>query len=140
MVRDSRRPAGHIVPYILMILFVCVAGCASRQSAGAPTPAAAPADDDTTVTLWVDNRGWQDIVIYVVHDGSRNRLGMVGAAKNAKFTLPTSLRSQGGEMYFVADPIGDLHRFASERVLVQPGQYIEWTLENGLERSSILVR
>ena len=115
-------------------LTLALVGCARhRQLASAET-----AED--AVVLIVDNRNWQDLVIYVVHDGSRSRLGLVVAARTASFTLAPSYVTKGGELYFIADPVGATRSYSSERVVVQPGQYIEWTLESGLERSSLLVR
>ena len=99
-----------------------------------------PESDDESVVLMVDNRNWQDVVVYAVHDGSRSRLGLVVAARTASFTLAPSYVTKGGDLYFIADPVGTTRSYSSERVVVQRGQYIEWTLESGLERSSLLVR
>jgi hypothetical protein len=111
-----------------------LAGCARRHQVASADSA------EEAVVLIVDNRNWQDVVIYAVHDGSRSRLGMVVTARTATFTLPPSYVTKGGDLYFIADPVGATRSFSSERVVVQPGQYIEWTLESGLERSSLLVR
>ena len=92
------------------------------------------------MVLVVDNRNWQDVVVYAVHDGTRSRLGLVVATRTATFTLAPSYVTKGGDLYFVADPVGATRSYSSERVVVQRGQYIEWTLESGLERSSLLVR
>lgn len=123
---------------------LCAAAVACAGHSRAPE---APDPDDapetfaaSPVTLTVENRNWQDIVVYGVMDGTRDRLGMVVSATSKTFTLRGGHMSRGGELYFIADPIGDSHNFTSERVQVQPGAHIEWTLESGLERSSLSVR
>ena len=123
-------------------LFAAQPACAGRSHAdpaalrdGGPlTVAEAP------VTLAVDNRNWSDVVLFAVVDGTRNRLGMVVAATKKQFQLSPSHMSQSGDLYLIADPIGDTRTFASERIQVQPGQMIEWTLESDLARSSLLIR
>ena len=126
-----RRSASHwLSAWCVVVLLV---GCSRPRQ----VPAASEEND---VVLVVDNRNWQDVVVYAVHDGSRSRLGLVVATRTATFTLAPTYVTKGGDLYFVADPVGATRSYSSERVVVQRGQYIEWTLESGLERSSLLVR
>lgn len=132
----------------LTVLALCATLAAALPSCHArPRQRAARPLPDAPILVVVDNRNWQDIVLYAVCDGTRARLGLVTAVSTQTFALPDGLRTLGGELYLIADPVGraeqsgrQLTRFTSERVQVQPGQRIEWTLQSALERSSMLVR
>jgi hypothetical protein len=126
-----QRAAGHWLGAWCVI--VSLVGCSRPRQLPV-------ANEEEDVVLVVDNRNWQDVVVYAVHDGTRSRLGLVVATRTATFTLAPSYVTKGGDLYFVADPVGATRSYSSERVVVQRGQYIEWTLESGLERSSLLVR
>ena len=129
--RDGWRRAVHLL--LVCGLLAADLACSRHRQLGPPS-------EEESVVLVVDNRNWQDVVIYAVHDGSRSRLGMVVAARTASFTLAPSYVTKGGDLFFIADPVGATRTYTSERVVVQHGQYIEWTLESALERSSLLVR
>ncbi|GAC1651145.1 MAG: hypothetical protein NVS4B3_11170 [Gemmatimonadaceae bacterium] len=91
-------------------------------------------------TITVDNRNWQDIVVYAVHNGTRTRLGTVTAASQTRFAIGDAVIPGGGSLRFLGHPIGDTRSFLSEAILVQQGQEIMWELESGLERSMLSVR
>ena len=136
----------HASPGLVLPCFVALlaAACAGTPRIDGAPAAADPVATDTTaarplrVVLTVDNRSWLDVVLYAVSDGTRQRIGMVGAATSRAFELPERLLRTGSELHFVADPLGETP-YESERVLVQPGQRVLWTLESQLARSSILV-
>jgi hypothetical protein len=130
MLRWWRLASGLLCAWCLV---VALSSCSRHRQLATP-------NEEESVVLVVDNRNWQDVVIYAVHDGSRSRLGLVVTARTATFTLPPSYVTRGGDLYFIADPVGATRSYSSERIVVQLGQYIEWTLESGLERSSLLVR
>jgi hypothetical protein len=44
---------------------------------------------------------------------------------------------QAGELQLFGRPIGAQGSAATETVIVQPGQWVEWTLEDDLSRSAI---
>ena len=96
-------------------------------------PDTAPVD----VPLEVDNHNWLDMVIYVIHDGERTRVGTASASSQTSFTLPARLVGQSHEVRLLGHPIGGEGAALTETVTVQPGQYIAWTLETDLDRSSI---
>ena len=122
-------------------LILGLSACASGRAKPGDRPRPTGADArDAAATMSVENRNWQDVVIYAIHDGTRTRLGTVTAATTASFFLKSLVVHAGSELQFVAHAIGERRMFASERVLVQPGQHVEWLLESGLERSSLTVR
>ena len=89
------------------------------------------------IALNVTNHNYLDVVIYVQHDGVRTRVGMVTGSSSTVFFLPARLLGQAREIRLLGDAIGS-DAFASTDILVvQRGQYIEWTLETDLARSSV---
>jgi hypothetical protein len=118
-----------------LLLVVGLAGlaCHHAKHEGQPVPDTAPVD----VPLEIDNHNWLDVVIYVVHDGERSRIGTANASSQSSFVLPARLVGQGHELRLLGHPIGGSSGTITETVTVQPGQYIEWTLESDLSRSAI---
>ncbi len=112
-------------------------GCASRSE---ETDAGPPLSETTAeVALEVENHGWSDIVIYLVRGTATDRLGMVGALNTETFVFPYRKLGVGTDVRLRAYPIGGPRAFTSENVLVQPGQWIKWTLESDLTRSFLAV-
>ncbi len=91
------------------------------------------------VALSVTNHYKLDVVVYVVHDGQRTRVGTVTASSIQTFILPPWQIGQGREVQLVGHPIGGVEVAETELLVVQPGQRIEWTLESNLSRSSVAV-
>jgi hypothetical protein len=118
---------------LLLAGFAAGAGCHHAKHADQPEPDAAPVD----VPLEIDNHNWLDVVIYVLHDGERSRVGIANASSQSSFVLPARMVGQGHELRLLGHPIGGEGGTVTETVTVQPGQYIEWTLENDLNRSAI---
>ena len=112
-------------------------GCASRseESDGEAPPPEATAE----VALEVENHGWSDIVVSLVRGTSVERLGMVGSLSTETFIFPFRRLGVGTDVRLRADPIGGPRAFTSENLLVQPGQWVKWTLESDLTRSFLAV-
>ena len=89
------------------------------------------------IALSITNHNYLDIVVYVLHDGQQTRVGMVTGSSSSIFYLPVRLLGQGRELQLLGDPIGSRDYAETEILVVQPGQYIEWTLETDLRRSSV---
>jgi len=117
--------------FTLALALVAASACLRRHG---PTQEAPPAGE---VALSVTNHHWLDIVIYVIHDGQRTRIGTVTASSAETFILPARLLGQGREIQLVGHPIGGVQVAQTQVLIVQPGQYIEWTLETNLRRSSV---
>jgi hypothetical protein len=77
------------------------------------------------------------VTIYVIHDGQRTRLGVAGGTAETQMVLPSRLLGVGRDIQLYGDPIGSSEKAITEVLLVQPGQFIEWSLEWGLERSTV---
>ena len=121
---------GRVLPALLVAAGCLLAACHSR-------PGAVPDEPVDGVPLQISNHNWSDVVIYVVRDGFQSRLGVAAAATATSFTLPRRMLGQAGELQLFGRPIGAKGSAFTETVIVQPGQWVEWTLEDDLSRSAI---
>ena len=122
---------------VLTASFLCIAAasaCGSaRHSKASPTPS------DSDILLEVDNRHWNDIVIYLMNGNQSQRLGMVSGVSTNSFVFPYRQLATGGKARLRAHPVGGQRSFTSEDVLIQSGQGLKWTLESDLKRSTLAV-
>jgi len=73
----------------------------------------------------------------VLHDGVQTRVGMVTGSSSTVIFLPARLLGQGREIQLFGDAIGNDTYARTDILVVHTGQYIEWTLETDLRRSSV---
>lgn len=114
---------------------IALAACAPR---GGPADQPAP-DPNQGWTLTINNRHWLDVSIYVSSEGQRAHVGLVTATRVQSFEMPARMIAAGRDITLEADPIGATRGVRSDRLSVQAGQTVEWTLESGLERSSVSI-
>jgi hypothetical protein len=126
----------RIVAYHLTLVALLLA-CASRGEDTEADPKVSEAKAE--VALEVENHGWSDIVISLVRGTAVDRLGMVGGLDTETFVFPYRKLGSGSDVRLRAYPIGGPRPFTSENLLVQPGQWIKWTLESDLTRSFLAV-
>ena len=108
-------------------------GLSGKKSSDADAPAGRSGD----IPLQVVNHHWLDVTIYVIHDGQRTRLGMAGGSAQTRMVVPSGLLGIGRELQLYGDPIGSSERAITEVIVLQPGQFIEWSLASGLARSTV---
>jgi len=100
-----------------------------------PRPAVeAPAGE---IALNVTNHNYLDVVVYVLHDGQQTRVGTVTGSSTALLFVPIRLLGIGHELQLHGRAIGSAAFARTQTLIIQPGQYIEWTLETDLRRSSV---
>jgi len=119
------------------LLWICVAiaaltACARRPAAEQPNP-------DEGWTLTIINHHWLDVSVYVNTDGGRTHVALVPATFTQSFDMPARMITGGRLITLEANPIGANRTVRTERLLVQAGQRVEWTLESGLDRSTASV-
>lgn len=139
---DSRRLA------ILGAVSFIATACTSSHAK--PPDVDVPADQ---LALEVENRNWSDVVIYVLHDGSRTRFAQVTATKSATLPIPIRLVSSAGTIQLLVHRIGGHDdamaplggpAYATQRddylspiVSVRTGYTVALTLEDNLQRSTV---
>ena len=88
-------------------------------------------------SLQVINHHFLDVTIYVLHDGERSRVGLVTATTTQTFVLPGRILGQAHDITLFGEVVGSSNVVRTDRLIVRPGQLVEWTLETDLRRSSV---
>jgi hypothetical protein len=130
-VRPKR--AARIVGLSLLVALV-VLGCRKRDAETSPAP-----NPNTPVPVQIESHFMGDVTIYLVRGSLRQRLGMVTALGSTEFNFPWRWLSQSGTSRLMAYPVAGARAQLSEPLILQPGQWIKWTLEADLDRSSMAV-
>jgi hypothetical protein len=120
--------------WLSLLVALTLLGCRKRDAETRPAP-----DPNTPVPVEIESHFMGDVTIYLVRGSLRQRLGMVTALGSAEFTFPWRWLSQSGTSLLMAYPIAGARTQLSEPLIVQPGQWIKWTLEADLTRSSMAV-
>ena len=89
------------------------------------------------IALNVTNHNYLDVVIYVLHDGQQTRVGTVTGSSASLLFVPVRLLGMGHELQLYGRAIGSDAYARTQTLIIQAGQYIEWTLETDLRRSSV---
>ncbi len=106
---------------------------ASEEKSKTPTAAS----EQTTVRVVNDN--WHDITVYAVRGGYRRRLGTVTSFTKRSFALPRTFLIPSDELRLIADPIGRRGATASEALVVNEGDVVEWRLRSNISLSNIFI-
>ncbi len=122
---------------LVFLLFAAPACFVFNRGNKPDTQSAAIDVPEGEIALNVTNHNYLDVVVYVFHDGQRTRVGTVTGSSSTVFFLPTRLLGQGREIRLIGDAIGSDAYAVTDVLIVQRGQYIEWTLETDLRRSSV---
>jgi hypothetical protein len=93
---------------------------------GKPSTGAAP---EAGATLTVENQGFTDMTIYAVSGTTgRVRLGQVVGNTTQRLPIPNYLVQAGGNLRFIADPVGGTRTPISDELLVGPGDNVTLTI------------
>jgi len=122
----------------LVFLLLAASACFMFNRGNKPNAQSAEAEvPEGEIALNVTNHNYLDVVVYVLHDGLQTRVGTATGSSSTVFFLPSRLLGQGREIQLLGDPIGSTAYAITPTLVVQRGQYIEWTLETDLQRSSV---
>jgi hypothetical protein len=128
-----------VTRFLVALALVAASNCRSPVQRGESAGTASPADGQ--VTFRVVNRNKLDIVVFVVHGGTRDRIGQSTASTTTPFTYALRRLGAGREYYLLGDPVGSLGvTVRSENLTASNGQLVIWTLEHDLQRSTVEVR
>jgi len=133
------RSGARRLPLTLLAVLLAAPACFVFNRGNKPGSPERPAFDvpEGEIALSVTNHNYLDVVVYVLHDGVQTRVGTVTGSSAAVFFLPARLLGQGREIRLLGDAIGNDAYARTDILIVQRGQYIEWTLETDLRRSSV---
>jgi hypothetical protein len=103
-------------------------------------PAVGPVEQPSgEISIRVVNRNRIDVMVYVSHDGIRNRLGLATASTTTQFTLQLRTLGAGHEYRLIGDPLGVRIVITTETLFGQPGDEVTWQLEDSFARSTVVV-
>jgi len=117
-------------------LFVSLAASSVACHPKLPEPALDPQGE---VSVRVVNRNRIDVMVYVSHDGIRNRLGLATASTTTDFTLPLRMLGAGHEYRLIGDPLGVRIVITTETLSARDGDEVTWSLEDSFARSTVVV-
>lgn len=131
--------AGLAAILVAAVLAASACGAFSRQP-GSAGPVDMDDQRDEEISVSVRNNAWSAIHVYAVMGGQWESLGVVSSQSSSDFELSRSMMGGRGEIRLVADPIGSNEGYFSDPILIEPGDRVEWTLQNNLSLSSVFVR
>jgi hypothetical protein len=136
MGRSTRRHIVRLGP-ALAALVLAAPACFlfNRGNNTARTPAFDVPEGE--IALSVTNHNYLDVVVYVLHDGLQTRVGTVTGSSSVLLFVRVRLLGMGHELQLYGRAIGSDAFARTQTLIIQPGQYIEWTLETDLRRSSV---
>ena len=120
----------------LLVLALTLVGCGRDPRPEDVTPVGFTED----IALEVDNRNFNDVVIYLRREGVRTRIGEVTGSMFATLMIPRALLSGiTREVQFQADPVGADRTITSFPVFIRPGEHVHLTIENNFRAANIQV-
>jgi hypothetical protein len=136
----NTRPLHRALLLVLALVAAGTLACTHRAHRGADEAGDTGPVLPEFVFVAVENHNWSDIIVSVIsNDGRVTRIGTVNGSSNAVLRFPGYLMVSGPSLQLVARAVGGRTEVRSERVVVQPGQQVTWTIETSLGRSSIAV-
>ena len=120
----------------VVALSLALAGCGRDPGPEQYTPLTFTAD----IPIEVENRNFNDVVIYLRREGTRTRIGEVTGSMNVTLLIPRTLLSGiTREVQFQADPVGADRTITSYPVFIRPGEHVHLTIENNFRAATIQV-
>jgi hypothetical protein len=118
----------------VLVLIVCVTmSCSHKQRASDSM------EESADATLHVENHHYGDVDIFVIHNGSRTRVGSVTASSDQTFTLNSRIIGTVGTLQLLAHGIGEQGSLSSESFSIRRGMQISWTLDSSLSHATLAV-
>lgn len=134
---SARSPITRAV--LLLVLVGATAACGALSRGPEDGPPRSTFDSDP-VTVSVENLSWSTMHVYVAAGGQWESLGQVGSQVTETYEVPSGILGSVKEIRLAADPVGRVEAYFSDPILVEPGDRVEWTLQNNLALSSVMVR
>ncbi len=122
---------------LLLPAIALVLGLAHAEPAvAAPADTFAAVDKaDEVVTIRVVNHNWHTMRIYAIVEGRSIRLGTVTSLTTETLKIRKGLISFSSDIELVAVGIGNRSAIYSGRIVVFPGDQLEFRVENGIGTS-----
>ena len=119
----------------LWLAGLALAGCAGHP----PSPSPEPWSPDATITISADNRRFDDVVVSLVRNGQRERLGLVTAQSKTSFSVSYGRVGNSSPLALLVSPIGSRRGYVTERLLLRPGSEVALTVTPLIRQTSVSV-
>ena len=103
---------------------LALAGCAGTT----PNPSPEPWSPDAAIIVSAENRRSDDVVVSLVQNGHRERLGLVTAQSKTSFSLPYGRVGNSAPLALLVSPIGGARGYVTESLLLRPGSEVSLTV------------
>ena len=90
-------------------------------------------------TIKVTNNNWANVNVFILRGGTRYRLGMVTSMATTVFRLPEVAVLSQGDVRLMVDPIGSDQPYLTQPLVVNPGDKVEFNVQNQLSISSVSI-
>lgn len=108
-------------------ILLFAAACASANPYDGERSASATVPGKSAMVA-VTNNNLDDVNVYVIHHGARQRLGRVPGMSQRRFEVPASF-ARSGDVRLMVDPIGRGRPATSGEFRLAPGQTVAFRLE-----------
>jgi hypothetical protein len=119
----------------VVVMVAALASCSRHPPPDLPDPDSPEGD----VAFQIENRRSDDVVVELIRDGQRQRLGMVTAQNRSTYTLRWQQVSNASRVALSIHPIGSNSRYITESLLLRPGSEVELTVNQVLRQSVLSV-
>lgn len=119
----------------LWLAGLALAGCAGHP----PSPSPEPWSPDATITISAENRRFDDVVVSLVRNGQRERLGLVTAQSKTSFSLPYGRVGNSSRLALLVSPIGSGRGYVTQSLLLRPGSEVALTVTPLIRQTSVSV-
>lgn len=119
-----------------LVLTLAACGLFGRQ----PGESSPGSSERPGITVEVRNLAWKNIHVYAISGASWESLGVLSSQDEETYELPSGFIGGRQEIRLAADPVGSTQAFISDRILVEPGDVVGWTIQDNLALSSVFVR
>jgi hypothetical protein len=121
-----------------------LAGALTTAALGACAPAATIPPASLTAHLTaprqlvrVSNHSWDVIELSAMHGGSRRVLGVIAGAQDATLFVTEDMLDVDGRLQLAARVQGKPAVLLMQPLRVPSGNYVDWSLENDLNHSTV---
>lgn len=136
---SRREPAGPRARLAVLSLLLLAVPAACSTTRGGGEDGESPNFRDNPVNVEVENQSWNAVHVYVLAGGQYQSLGQISSQNTQRFEVPRGMLGQRKEIRLAADPIGSREGFISDRIFVEPGDVVSWTLTQPLAHSRVFV-
>ena len=123
------------LPMLLLATVLATSACASA----APIPSASLTRRLTSPRqiVRVTNHGWDDIEVSAMRNGARRILGVISPAQQATLVVSDDMLDVDGRLQLAARIQGRPTVLLMQPLKVPNGNYVDWSLENDIGRSTV---